>query len=138
MTDEHTELCKQQHTRSSIERARYVARWPEYCIYCEGEGKMCYTYDPSPPGVSLSPGYMEDCDPCSECLGQGICPRCGKEVWDYEDWDYEDYSNDDPLTCPLCGWRESNPDCLPAEAECLCWVGWDRKEQEVPYGDLGC
>jgi len=68
----------------------------------------------------------------------GYMPRCGKEVWDYEDWDYEDYSNDDPLTCPLCGWRESNPDCLPAEAECLCWVGWDRKEQEVPYGDLGC
>ena len=122
MRYEHTAQCQRQHTFFQVERARYAGRWPRYCRTCNGEGFIWYTYDPSPAGVSLAPGSMEDCDPCPDCVEKGICPRCGEQVWTEEAWD-----DTEPVVCPLCGWDETKPDSLPPEGECYCWVEWERK-----------
>jgi len=124
MRHEHTDQCKKQHVDLQVERARYAAKWPNYCRKCHGEGFTWYTYDPSPAGVSLSPGSMEDCDPCPDCIEKGLCPRCGQKVWDGID----DWENNEPVMCPLCGWDESEPDSMPPEPECYCWVGWEKQE----------
>ena len=122
MRHEHNAQCQRQHTFFQVERARYAGRWPRYCRTCNGEGFTWYTYDPSPAGVSLAPGSMEDCDPCPDCVEKGICPRCGEQVWTEEAWD-----DTEPVVCPLCGWDETKPDSLPPEGECYCWVEWERK-----------
>ena len=67
----------------------------DICKRCDGKGLIeGPPYDPSPPGVALSPGYMVDIDICPNCLDRDICPLCGeKEVF----WDAERY------ICPSCG-----------------------------------
>ena len=125
MKHEHTDQCQRQHTFAKVERARYTARWPRYCHTCKGEGALYYTYDPSPAGVSLAPGSMEDCDPCPDCVERGICPRCGEQVWDDDSWDMFPST---PLVCGLCGWNEHKSNGLPPEGECCCWAEWERKE----------
>ena len=115
MRHEHTAQCQRQHVLLQVERAQYAARWPNHCRKCHGEGFTWYTYDPSPAGVALSPGYLEDYDPCPDCVEKGICPRCGEQVWTAESWD-----SGDPVICPRCGWEEAKPDSMPPEAECYC------------------
>lgn len=51
---------------------------PLACKNCKGAGFLWEAYDPSPLGISLSPGMMYDAEPCPKCFGQGICPWCGK------------------------------------------------------------
>lgn len=77
----------EQHKLSCLSRrvadALYVQAWPDHCQTCGGTGIACYSYDPSPAGVSLSAGSMTDCDPCSDCEEKGLCPRCKfPRVWD--------------------------------------------------------
>ncbi len=42
------------------------------CPACMGTGIVEVPFDPSPPGVSLSPGYLLDEEECPECGGSGI------------------------------------------------------------------
>ncbi|MEE9593156.1 MAG: hypothetical protein V3W28_06225 [Thermoplasmata archaeon] len=42
------------------------------CPACMGTGIIEVPFDPSPPGVSLSPGYLLDDEECPECGGSGI------------------------------------------------------------------
>lgn len=72
----HTDICK----ALQAERYQYAQRWPNYCHHCEGEGIRTYSFDPSPAGVSLSPGVMYDSDPCPKCLEESRCPRCAKNL----------------------------------------------------------
>ena len=111
----HTESCQQAHAQAEATRAAYAAKWPNHCPTCEGHGGHWYSFDPSPSGISLAAGTMEDFDACPDCLEKGVCPRCGQEVWTADDWD------GNPVTCPLCGWDEASPDGMPPEAECWCW-----------------
>lgn len=71
----------------------------EACEYCAGTGYIVYKDDPSPAGVSLSPGSMWYSDSCPKCLERGLCPRCGAELVDGE-WSI----------CPSCGWDEKEAD----------------------------
>jgi hypothetical protein len=100
--------CKDKST-NAIERAAYIKENPNYCKNCEGWGGFASTYDPSPPGVSLGSGSMQDWDACPECTDAGICPRCGAPY----DIDLD--------TCLECDWTSMSPG-LPPEGECLCWA----------------
>jgi hypothetical protein len=81
VTEYHTKSCIELGISLACARAAYAEQWPNYCRTCEGYGGFVSTYDPSPAGVSLSPGWMEDFDPCT-CQTDGDwweakCPRCG-------------------------------------------------------------
>lgn len=97
-----------------------------------------YYYDPSPAGVSLGGGWMEDADPCPDCIEQGLCPRCGRKC------SFEPAGDNDTLSCPHCEWdsqqaenhnawvslapQDMQEQCLgafdlhaiPNEPECFC------------------
>ncbi len=52
----------------------FMAGWfarRDVCGTCEGTGIVETRFDPSPAGVSLSPGYMIDEEECPECKGTG-------------------------------------------------------------------
>lgn len=90
----------------------YTDMWPNYCRRCRGSGLYTFFDDPSPAGVSLAPGVMEFAEACSDCVEKGICPRCGKQVWDDDvDW---------PQPCPECGWVEDETEVAPSIPECYC------------------
>ena len=131
----HTPSCIVATTNYKRLRAAFAIYWSSYCTTCNGVGGSIYYYDPSPGGISLGAGWMEDMNPCPDCIEQGLCPRCGKEF----DQDSEE------ATCPHCGWDQEKAirdhryvsltpenitdQCLasfgmhaiPAEPECFCF-----------------
>lgn len=58
--------------------------------------------DPSPPGISLSPGYYMFVEACECCVGRNECPWCGAAL----EGDTNDLSEQSALRCPTleCGW----------------------------------
>jgi hypothetical protein len=72
----HTLACLYHSYKSQTARSAWMSRWPNRCSRCEGAGVLVSSYDPSPAGVSLSPGSIEETEPC-ECVELGACPRCG-------------------------------------------------------------
>jgi hypothetical protein len=107
-TYRHSPACYAAHTRWEEEMRQFEGRYPDYCRTCGGAGYTCYEYDPSPPGVSLSPGTMTDCDPCPDCEEQGKCGVCKAELGPDED------------ECErVCGC--SHDIIAPPEPECFCW-----------------
>lgn len=114
---EHTESCKRFQDQLKAAHNAWVARWPDYCRACEGYGETKYIYDPSPAGVSLAAGTMEDAEPCP-CTMTGHCPRCGRyhARWDETDWE------DEVIKCDCCGWVYGKTEGCPPEAdECGCY-----------------
>ena len=71
------------------------------CSKCGGTGFVVYEDDPSPSGVSLSPGTMMFSDPCPECYEKDICPRCGRQLPEESAIDDE---NEEYDVCYGCGW----------------------------------
>ncbi len=111
----HTPDCQLRQTQSNQEREAWATRWPAHCPGCEGRGEFSSSYDPSPAGVSLGSGFLQDAEPCVICTEQGLCPRCRKQVWDPEDI---------PETpCPHCGWNwgKQEGDVMPPKHECSCY-----------------
>ena len=75
----------------------------------------CLGIDPSPSGVSLSPGYMEDWDPCTECVEQNKCPRCGGPLTGKR-------NEPDTLYCRKCRWNSDEKfEGIPERPECDCY-----------------
>jgi hypothetical protein len=117
---EHFDDCVKAFAQYEKEKAEFERMFPNYCRACGGWGGHSYRYDPSPAGVSLSRGYMEDWDPCAECVEKGKCPHCAGEI--------VDRSGDGDWACPKCGWSEvpKSPvgqilaNGLPEEPECWC------------------
>jgi superfamily II DNA or RNA helicase len=100
---------------------RYLSEWPNYCEDCGGWGGHYSTYDPSPSGVGLSPGFMTDYDPCETCVENDICPRCGENTISLIDGKSEDW-----YECKSCRWDdrqgfEGMPQDPPMPPECNCW-----------------
>lgn len=113
---EHDAECDAAQAKWKKALAAYEAEWPNYCRHCHGTGGFIEKYDPSPPGVSLSPGYMEDGHPCPECTENDKCSRCGGYCPDIEN----------PI-CPHCGFDWGNAKGAPLQPECWCWeddIGW--------------
>lgn len=114
----HLKDCVQAQEKWDKEKKQFEATFQDYCQTCGGRGGHSYRYDPSPRGVSLSPGYMEDWEPCPDCVENGVCPRCRTELKEYSDqW-----------RCSRCEWTD-NPHTvvghelasgMPEQPECWC------------------
>lgn len=52
---------------------------------------------------------MVDADPCSSCIEQGKCGRCGASdpAW-----------ADDPFVCTSCGWKSDEGEGAPGDDYC--------------------
>lgn len=112
----HSEECWKAMEKRFDEIDKWIKDNPNYCRHCGGWGGFESTYDPSPGGVGLSPGYYYDYDLCPECCEKGICPRCGELIINPEDMDGE------PLVCKSCGWdEEDNNRGIPYQPECCCY-----------------
>lgn len=109
MDIQHTVGCLEREKLALAAREEYTGKWPNFCKKCRGWGGFASTYDPSPAGVSLSPGFMYDFDVCPACVEEGICPRCGEQSLDEEG-----------NVCSSCGWT-SDDEGLPPMHECFCW-----------------
>lgn len=112
---EHTSECNQAQAKFKAEVEAYHQAWPNHCDHCHGWGSHSYTYDPSPAGVALGPGFMVDTDPCSDCIEEAKCPRCGQQT----------FPDDTTMICSSCGFdlehTNKNPG-LPEPPDCVCWM----------------
>lgn len=86
------------------------------CVYTED--------DPSPPGVSLSPGSYTFVDPC-ECVEAGICPWCGSALVG----DLMDFGLNSDLKCG----RENDETCAWTWQLALELIN---EPPDIDYGDL--
>ena len=139
LRDGCTISCTTGQRRFDFERFSYDKRYPNHCTHCEGWGGQTYQYDPSPAGISLGSGFMNEFIPCEHCYDLGTCPRCGTaRAFQWEDID--DLCTNLPA-CPVCGWSESYMDAngevqhdpgKPNEFECSCWeIFADRYLDEI-------
>ena len=112
---EHFPDCAKATEDYKKEVAEFEKKHPGYCRACRGHGGSWYRYDPSPRGVSLSPGYMEDFSECTECIEKGKCPWCGGKL------DEKALENGDLICASKCGWvNDTETLGLPEEPECWC------------------
>jgi hypothetical protein len=127
----HTAQCLAAQARHEQARADFERLYPQACknSKCLATGLLWSSYDPSPVGISLSPGVMWDAEPCPDCLGKEVCPRCGKPVVEAE----ATAPNGNHWSVWLCmdggcGWRDDaqyggTGDVRRPEApECECWM----------------
>lgn len=104
----HSQLCRQDREKYERLVKEFKDKYPDYCETCQGWGFFEETYDPSPPGVSLSPGYLTDREPCPDCQEEGLCPRCKAPITGRE------------LYCEECDWHWHDSG-MPMAPECSCW-----------------
>ncbi len=109
----HTMACLRADARQGLIRGVWLANWPNHCTKCEGWGGFWYPFDPSPAGVALSPGVMEDFDVCPQCVECGCCPRCGEQIFPSQTAEVEQ--------CPFCDFDFEHPEGCPPANECYCW-----------------
>lgn len=113
----HTKECWALINKQWKRMDDWVKAHPNYCRHCGGVGAFFSIYDPSPSGVSLSPGSMTDVDPCPECAEKGICAECGQQMFNPEDPNHDW----EPATCPHCGFEEEKATGMPQwDGPCIC------------------
>jgi len=114
-TYRHTEFCVRALGLAMLSRTLYQWEWPHYCRECNGTGGHTHSHDPSPAGIALSPGTMEEWETCPLCTAHGLCPRCGENIW---------FGLHDELmeVCEECSFSfvEETPG-FPSLSECSCW-----------------
>ena len=118
----HNEWCIAQQEKYKSAKADFEEMWPKYCKHCGGYGYFMYAYDPSPAGVSLSPGYMIDVDICPECEGadEPKCSLCGVSFpfGGFTEKQAEEVDGD-MVGTKTCGCPINAG--MPVEHECVCW-----------------
>lgn len=120
---QHSEQClKEQETRNQLIK-EYKNKWPNYCRSCGGWGGSVF-YQSHPYGSTYANEEMWD--PCTDCIEDGKCPRCG---WEMPEDEFEETLEFG--VCRKCGWREDKPDGLPEPLDwCMCWEEEERRMQE--------
>lgn len=111
----HTGECWASMNAEWDKMDQWVREHPNYCRNCQGMGGFAGSYDPSPAGVSLSPGSMQEFDYCQECTEKGICPECGKQMFDPDTSDWSEM-----LVCPHCNWKEETAAGMPQGHQEYC------------------
>jgi hypothetical protein len=117
----HKEACIQAFALYDQETSDYESLWPNHCRRCNARGGVSSAYDPSPAGVSLGSGWMEDFDTCGECADHRNCPRCAGTIPGQQAT--LEAGVDPSTTCPHCGWSPDDASGFgPEPPECLCWM----------------
>ena len=119
----HTASCQKQKQLAE----EYEKQWPNYCKKCHGTGEVSWQENQSPLGSGC---YWPETftDFCEDCIGKGICPRCGKKslelvvIFDLDDL-WKDDSWRDTVKCPNCNWAFNSADA--PVWECYCWENWE-------------
>lgn len=117
---QHSPQCIEYTNRIKVEREKYTEEWPNHCPSCEGWGYSVHYENQSP----LGSGYVwneEIIDPCSSCIEEGKCPRCG--TLQPGDYPFEDEGD----KCISCGWvwdtkGMTPPPDGPCECEYRTWL----------------
>ena len=118
---QHTKECKRLNKQARKQTIAYDNQYPNHCHTCNGYGGFWSRYDPSPSGVSLSSGSMEEFDVCPDCVKKGKCPRCGQVLVPKENGDIPD-------TCSHCQFDFNKPIGRPQD-----YVGCDCDIDEEEY-----
>lgn len=117
----HTEICTVHVATLYKLRLEYETTWPNHCRACNGWGGAASYYDPSPAGVSLGAGMLEDWDSCSTCLDNNLCPRCKAPILEADDDD------NGAQGCLNCGWTTDDGGLPPWDPDCGCWYLEERE-----------
>ena len=81
----HSDGCLAHQVEMKRVHDEWVAKWPNYCRKCGGAGEFIYQENQAPFGSGCV--WLETLsEPCEECLGNGHCPRCGKDIPEEEFW----------------------------------------------------
>ena len=113
MNKTHGALCRKYAGIARARKTRFQSRYPDYCTACGADG---FTY---------SKDYWGELKqyPCTSCLEQGKCPRCGKQEIVQEPW--KEFAGSYPV-CAACNWTSLHEDddanTLPFPPECYCEV----------------
>jgi hypothetical protein len=110
----HRADCQKYSAIHTFLTEYYKSWWPNYCRRCRGWGGLISYYDPSPSGVSLSSGRMQEIDLCPDCMDKRLCPRCGNVNIGWLE------GEGDVWGCATCGWSFEDPGGLPEPPECCC------------------
>ena len=127
--ENHTPECWAEITAHWDTADKWVQDHPNYCRNCGGGGGFVSSYDPSPAGISLAPGSMQEFDYCGECVEQGNCPECGQKMFDPNEYDWSE-----PIICPHCGWKEEETTGMPQGYQDFCRC--EAEKQEAYYLEL--
>jgi hypothetical protein len=109
----HTEECGERTAIAEQLIAEYKASWPKYCQHCGGLGVVTYQENQAPIGSGMV-WNEETAEVCDECIGKGMCPRCGEYI--SEPWCVNQMER-----CPKCGFLPSEDGGIPSQYECNCW-----------------
>lgn len=72
----HTARCEQARLR----RAVFERQFPNFCKTCQGRGLFTWSENQAPHASGLV--WLEDLsEPCTDCVGSGKCPRCGRSQY---------------------------------------------------------
>lgn len=112
---EHTEKCLAAREKERIDLVAYEKRWPRYCRKCGAQGGHTdWEYRGECHGIPVSELVYES---CSDCVLQGICPRCGSDDTNF----LEDASDGGNMKCNSCGWKEGDPGAPQVDSDCGCY-----------------
>jgi hypothetical protein len=120
----HTAECYKIQQKYELRREQWIRRWPKYCRKCEASGIAYHGHVSVPYGSGSI--LMADYDDCPECMGLGLCPRCGGDIYEHLGGvEYDAWLKVTNAVCPLCGWengaKESDypPYLYDCYGECL-------------------
>lgn len=117
-------MCKKcDETIEKAEKARreWAEKWPNHCKTCEGHGEFHFTENGAPHGAGYWP--MDMSEPCDDCTGKGICPRCGA----VDAIDEEGYG-----PCEKCGWKYDDLGMPPEPEIWGCPTMFDDLPKNIP------
>jgi hypothetical protein len=106
----------------------WESNWPNACPLCEAWGGS--------DSVEQAGEFLCSVwDDCPDCIEQGKCPRCGKELFEDAGEKYQEVWSEwivDQNPCPNCGWTwgKNAGDTRPQEWE----PGYSQEEYEEERG----
>lgn len=93
--EEHSVACMRFTLQIVKEIAEWHQKWPESCPLCEGHGEFFS------PATREEP---ENHEPCSLCMENGLCPRCGQLCGAFDESGTPQWMIYQ-TPCPNCEWN---------------------------------
>lgn len=99
-------IAQQPTAPVRVSTGKKSTKWQEACRTCGGDGDVPVSADDAE-----NEGDDDDAIAfCTDCLGQGKCPRCAKEL--PADWKEQLKDVDETLKCSHCRWEDGDDPVL--------------------------